>query len=123
MTAAIPPMRTNSTFASASNFSRSRVKPIVPDSCFAQLSNGSPHPLVILQTLAQSQSQIGFDETDVHLALVWIAKRWRCLLQVNDDYDLYNDSWADAGTIAFMIRDDDLQQHNFSRCWCVLSSS
>lgn len=47
----------------------------------------------------------------------------RCLLQVNDDHSLYNDSWADGGTIAFMIHDDDLRCGDFSRCWCVLSTT
>lgn len=48
---------------------------------------------------------------------------WRCLLQVGDDFALYDDLWADGGTIAFMIRDDDLRRRDFTQCWCVLSST
>ena len=48
---------------------------------------------------------------------------WRCLLQIGADRELYRDDWADGGTIAFMIHDDDLRNRDFSRCWCVLSSS
>jgi uncharacterized protein YwqG len=50
-------------------------------------------------------------------------RRWRCLLQIDEDPDLYNDAWADCGTVAFMIRDEDLRNGDFSRCWCVLSST
>ncbi len=50
-------------------------------------------------------------------------QRWRCLLQVGNDFKLYHDSWADGGTIAFMIRNDDLKELQFDRCWCLLSSS
>lgn len=49
--------------------------------------------------------------------------RWRCLLQIGEDRDLYQDTWADGGSIAFMIRDSDLQRGDFSRCWCLLSST
>jgi uncharacterized protein YwqG len=48
---------------------------------------------------------------------------WRCLLQVNDDLELYHDTWGGGGTLAFMIREDDLRRRDFSRCWCVLSAS
>jgi uncharacterized protein YwqG len=50
-------------------------------------------------------------------------RRWRCLLQIGDDTSLYNDGWGDAGTLAFMIRDDDLRRCDFTACWCVLSTS
>ncbi len=50
-------------------------------------------------------------------------EKWRCLLQINDDEALYGDSWASGGTLAFMIRENDLLERNFGRCWCVLSSS
>lgn len=48
---------------------------------------------------------------------------WRCLLEISDDQDLYDDPWCDGGTIAFMIRNQDLKERNFDRCWCVLSST
>ena len=51
------------------------------------------------------------------------GSQWRCLLQVGSDRKLYNGTWADGGTIAFMIRDQDLHDSSFERCWCVLSSS
>ena len=49
--------------------------------------------------------------------------QWRWLLKINDDSALYNDSWADGGSIAFMILDDDLAARRFDSCWCILSSS
>jgi uncharacterized protein YwqG len=49
--------------------------------------------------------------------------RWRCLLQLGSDYDLYGGWWGDGGTIAFMIREEDLRGARFEACWCVVSSS
>jgi uncharacterized protein YwqG len=50
-------------------------------------------------------------------------RAWRCLLQIDEDPKLYNDTWGDCGTVAFMIRDPDLRNRDFSRCWCVLSTT
>lgn len=48
---------------------------------------------------------------------------WRCLLEISDDRELYNTSWYDGGSLAFMIRDEDLRNEDFSHCWCMLSTS
>jgi uncharacterized protein YwqG len=72
-----------------------------------------------------ARSQLDFPErgTPEYAKALEERRHWRCLLQIGDDVKLYNDGWADGGTIAFMIREDDLAQRRFDACWCILSSS
>ena len=48
------------------------------------------------------------------------AARWRCLLSVGDDRELYRDVWADGHSVVYLIRQDDLARARFDRCWCTL---
>jgi uncharacterized protein YwqG len=47
------------------------------------------------------------------------AADWRLLLQFDSDNDL-NVMWGDCGMVYFWIREQDLQQSNFSRMWTIL---
>jgi uncharacterized protein YwqG len=47
------------------------------------------------------------------------ARDWRCLLQIDSDDDV-GWMWGDSGRIYFWIREADLAQRDFSKCWLVL---
>ena len=51
-----------------------------------------------------------------------IAERshWRCLLEIGDDWRHFDGTW---GSIAFMIRHEDLVRRRFESSWCVVSAS
>jgi uncharacterized protein YwqG len=50
------------------------------------------------------------------------AAEWRLLLQIDSD-DAAGMMWGDVGRIYWWIRERDLRQRDFTRCWLILQCS
>ena len=51
------------------------------------------------------------------------ARQWEPLLAIGDNRDLYRDTWADGGSVIFLVWRDDVAARRFDRCWCALLST